>query len=219
MHSPLNAFLYFKYLHYILHQRWRFLQDFQVSFRARKMLDTVAFPLHRDIHFPSKAEVHLQLIYNMGALKKTSYFPYQIALGCLYVWVRRLEVPVNITLLAQRCLPLQQHCLLLRQRSKKKNIREWITKALLYVCVEKEYGTQYWPFPFQPMKIGMWPSTVSKSNTAGIALIGHFQTLRDWKRDHMRAKFKVWKSKQADFALIRYRKTHLEWVWPALRLV
>lgn len=61
------------------------------------------------------------------------------------------------------------------------------------------------------------------SNTAGSALIGHSQTSRDWKRDHTCAKFKVWKPKQHDFALIRYRQklqlTHLEWVWPAPRQV
>ena len=89
---------------------------------ARKMLYIVTFPLYRDIHFPSKAEVYLHLIYNVGALKNPDF--YQIALGCLYVGARRLNVAVNVTLLVQRCLPLQQHCLFLRQRSKMKNIRE-----------------------------------------------------------------------------------------------
>ena len=110
-----------------------FYKDVQVSFKARKKLYTVTFPWHCDINFPSKAEVYLHLIYNMGALKKPLWFLLSNCVEMLVCLGERLDIAVNFTLLAQRCLPLQQHCSLLRQRNKM-IIREWTIRALLCLC-------------------------------------------------------------------------------------
>lgn len=94
---------------------------------------------------------------------KTSYFSYQIGLRWFCGWARRQNVVVNVTLLVQRCLPLQQHCSLLWQRRKMKKIRKWSTKAVDSVCVDIEKETQYLFF-FNAWKLACYlPPTAPKS--------------------------------------------------------